>query len=904
MICTFYSYKGGVGRSMALANVAEWMYLRRGLRVVIVDWDLEAPGLESFFPSDNRQPAVPRQPGLIDLLLDYIEDLPYLRLPPEDAPREEVASSMAEQLPPLRSRLVQLRRPGGSDQSALWLLPAGRREGDAFPAYARAVQRFDWSGFYERHRGEAFFEWLRSQLLADDLADVVLIDTRTGISEMGGVATRQLADVIVSFCVLNTQNIEGVATVTRSFLREDVREARGRPVQVLVVPSRIENTEIDARNQAKVEFSEAMEALRPEAMVRDRRMFWDLAIPQVPKYAYKEKLAVGAADSAEEIEQAYAELGAQILALAPAGSTARERSEPVPATKAEPISLPTISNLPSRLSLVVGRDSLLSDMRSRLTTTGAPLVLYGLGGIGKTALATEYAYRFQPDYEATWWIDASTPESVARGYADLAGQLGLTGSPGALIEGARRWLAANGGWLVILDGAENPERFEKDVPHERRGHVILTSRNPVWGTLATTLEVPALARGDAVEFLRRRTGDVDPVAGRELAAALGDHPLALVVAAAYMDATGRSAAEFLDIFRKEGVDFLARGAEASAGTESVAASWERSYRDLLHDPLARDLLAFCSMLASESVPLNLIATGATKRSPAFLSASSELDRAIVGLRRYSFATMRSGELLVNPLLEALVRRWLGPAEAGRWALHAVVEMRGALQAQTPGYKDTVERLLPHAHSAADHAVEWNANAVEMLELLRVIAAHEEAVGQSAKARETLNRAVLSARRLLNAKHPLIDESMRNRAEFLIRQGDLAGAAGALTDDIAWARASGPKSALVRVLGDTGVIALRRGDLTAATKLTHEAIAIAEEAAMNDELARLLVNAAVLQLRKGAHEDAFVLAERARNIARETLTSRQAAVITPVADAVLLHPAGEPVDGILGADLAR
>jgi cellulose biosynthesis protein BcsQ len=144
VICTFYSYKGGVGRSMALANVGEWFYLH-GLRVVLVDWDLEAPGLEAFFPSDEDLPSLNRQPGLIDLLLDYKQDLPYLTLPPDGATQDQVVAAMTEQLPPLRSRLLELRQPvqTGGSESALWILPAGKRDAEAFATYARAVQRFD-----------------------------------------------------------------------------------------------------------------------------------------------------------------------------------------------------------------------------------------------------------------------------------------------------------------------------------------------------------------------------------------------------------------------------------------------------------------------------------------------------------------------------------------------------------------------------------------------------------------------------------------------------------------------------------------------------------------------------------------------------------------------------------------
>ena len=208
MIYTFYSYKGGVGRSMALANVAEWLYLQ-GLRVVIIDWDLEAPGLESFFyRSADELELVRSQLGLIDMLMAYKRTFPRLSFNNEKAGQkkgdnqglniEAIIAELQQKLPSVADSLYPIHAPActnGNHAPALWLLPAGWRAGDRFPVYAQAVQGFDWADFYASYYGEAYFEWLRTQLVDEDLADVVLIDSRTGVTEMGGVCTRQMADV-------------------------------------------------------------------------------------------------------------------------------------------------------------------------------------------------------------------------------------------------------------------------------------------------------------------------------------------------------------------------------------------------------------------------------------------------------------------------------------------------------------------------------------------------------------------------------------------------------------------------------------------------------------------------------------------------------------------------------------
>ena len=116
---------------------------------------------------------------------------------------------MQEVLPPISEVLYPIypEEPSGNRSRALWLLPSGLRSDNYFSVYVQAVQSFDWAEFYTQFKGEVYFDWLRAQLLSSGLADVVLIDSRTGITEMGGVCTRQLADVVVAFCVPNTQNV-------------------------------------------------------------------------------------------------------------------------------------------------------------------------------------------------------------------------------------------------------------------------------------------------------------------------------------------------------------------------------------------------------------------------------------------------------------------------------------------------------------------------------------------------------------------------------------------------------------------------------------------------------------------------------------------------------------------------
>lgn len=271
MICTFYSYKGGVGRTLALANLAELLY-QAGLRVLMIDWDLSAPGLETHFPSLDL-PTVREHPGLIDMLWRYKEYMSYA--PADDGPL--ALESPARYLIPVYE--------DGFAPGSVHLLTAGRRPSAEPLAYQQAVLTFDWQEFYDVWEGEPYFTWLRQQLT--ELADIVLIDCRAGFSEMANVCTYHLADVVLLLCGPDPQNLQGAYEMAQRFTARQVRQVRAeQPLQVIVVPARIDEQAGDAdvlrckyeliRRFHPQNFAEAAELITTgEAM-------WALRVPEVP----------------------------------------------------------------------------------------------------------------------------------------------------------------------------------------------------------------------------------------------------------------------------------------------------------------------------------------------------------------------------------------------------------------------------------------------------------------------------------------------------------------------------------------------------------------------------------------------------------------------------------------------
>ena len=273
MICTFYSYKGGVGRSMAMANVAD-ILSRRGLRVLMIDFDLEAPGLEQFFHTNIE--GVRRHPGLLDLLLSYKQSMSVAH---EGAAFKNVDNFIVA---------IYEQLPGGG---RLDLIPAGQRQDpEQLARYALALRTFDWQDFYYNWEGDLFFEWLRRSL-GMPRYDLVLVDSRTGVTEMGGICGYQLADVMVMLCAPNNQNMQGTANMLRDFRSASVEGLRqGRALDIVVVPARVEQRDPVLLDEFFRRFDENFGSLMPQPLVSAGITSRDLMIPYEPLYAFQERV--------------------------------------------------------------------------------------------------------------------------------------------------------------------------------------------------------------------------------------------------------------------------------------------------------------------------------------------------------------------------------------------------------------------------------------------------------------------------------------------------------------------------------------------------------------------------------------------------------------------------------------
>jgi energy-coupling factor transporter ATP-binding protein EcfA2 len=275
-IITFYSYKGGTGRSMALANVA-WVLASNGKRVLAVDWDLEAPGLHEYFrPFLGEDPDLESTDGLIDMIVSFAGQAIQLKDLPEDLAWYEEHGNFLRYATP-----IQWKFPS---QGRLDFVPAGRQSA----AYASRVNRFDWIGFYERLGGQRFMAAFRE--MAQREYDYVLLDSRTGVSDTAGICTVQLPDCLVVGFTLNRQGIRGAAEVAASVNRAGSNVSR--TIRIFPVPMRLDNAEKQALDESINEVRRRFRTFLDHLPENEHDEYWrGISVPYIPFYAYGELLA-------------------------------------------------------------------------------------------------------------------------------------------------------------------------------------------------------------------------------------------------------------------------------------------------------------------------------------------------------------------------------------------------------------------------------------------------------------------------------------------------------------------------------------------------------------------------------------------------------------------------------------
>jgi len=350
--------------------------------------------------------------------------------------------------------------------------------------------------------------------------------------------------------------------------------------------------------------------------------------------------------------------------------------------------LPTVwGNIPQRNKHFTGRTEIITQLRERLSSSVAavlPMALQGMGGVGKTQVAIEYAHRYSPEYDVVWWVSADQPGLVRSSLAGLAPHLGLPPATASGIEGAAaevldalRRGAPFSRWLLVFDNADQPEDINDLIPRGP-GDVLITSRNHRWEAVVDTVPVDVFARNESIEFLGKRVRDrLSEAEADVLASELGDLPLALEQAGALQAETGMPVEEYLRLLKQNTAAIMAEG-KSPEYPLSMTAAWKLSVSTVEgRQPEALELLRLCAFFGPEPIPRDLFPHGAHALSSplgAMLADPIRLARAIRELGRFALVRIDDRTIVIHRLIQALLRDDLSPEErtAFRDAAHLIL----------------------------------------------------------------------------------------------------------------------------------------------------------------------------------------------------------------------------------------
>ncbi len=580
-------------------------------------------------------------------------------------------------------------------------------------------------------------------------------------------------------------------------------------------------------------------------------------------------------------------------------------------------------NVPyQRNPFFTGRDEILSQLHDILhqeenAAFSQSCVLSGLGGIGKTQVVIEYAYRYANDYSAIFWVGSQSHESILSSFISIADVLSLPErneqEQKRVVAAVIRWLNCHDQWLLIFDNVEDIGLVKSFLPAARRSFLLFTSRRQAFGISSRVLDLGPMTPEEGKQLLLRRARllDVpaspgsftvnDEATAREIVVGMDGLPLALDQAGSYIEATHCSLSDYLQLYRCSRLYLLDERDGHTDHPMSVTRTFALAFEQLERsNAQAAELLTVCAFLSSEAIPEAFFHEGAVHLGPTFevMAADPFMFQSVIKaslMNSLLQRNMRNQTVTIHRLVQVVLRERLPKAVQRKWALRVIRAMSYLFPSEEmtqAHYWQDCERLLPHALACIALSEQWSDNEARHVTLMCHVASYLSERARYSEAESLLQRALSMGEQILGSEHPLVSETCYKLGMLYLRQGKYTEAEPLLQ------RALSIREQILGVdhpqvatsFNGLGMLYLRQGKYIEAESLYARALSIRERilGADHPQVAASLNELGILYVDQGKYIEAESLYARALSIRERILGADHPQVATLLNNLAELH----------------
>ncbi len=445
-------------------------------------------------------------------------------------------------------------------------------------------------------------------------------------------------------------------------------------------------------------------------------------------------------------------------------------------------------------NLTQNKSAALTQAQDRPAESAQAQAISGLGGIGKTQTAVEYAYRFRGEYSAVLWANAATRDELVTSFVGLATLLNLAEreeqDQTKIVAAVKHWFTTHDEWLLIFDNADDLSMAGEFLPAGGKGHLLLTTRAHAIGSLANGIEVEKLDTQEGMLLLLRRAKvlaldtslddapPADRIAAESIVKEMDGLPLALDQAGAFIEETGCSVSDYLDRYRqRQDLLLKRRGGPGKDHPEPVATTWSLSFERVEQlDPIAAELLRCCAFLAPDAIPEQLIIDCVSELDTPLQPVAENtllLDEALGTLLRFSLVQRKRDEysFSMHRLVQAILKASIDAAKQRQYA-ESIVKAMDQVFPDVKDYRNwpRCQQYIPHAQVCVELIDIWELTFSEAGSLQNTIGEYLYFRAQYEEAEPLYKRAIEIGEKTLGPEHPLLATYIDNLATVYEDQG--------------------------------------------------------------------------------------------------------------------------------------